>query len=211
MRNTDKRKLPSKFLRLFVSFSLCLILWAIIAPFLAYFLVVEKPVEKVDAIWVLGGSSAYLERTQKAAELYRQGVSNKIFIIDDGVRGGWNDGEKRNLPFFEISKRELVANGVDESAIEIVKPNGDGTNYEATYFSGIEYNKIKSLILVTSPYHTRRALWTFQHFNPNIEFGVFSPKFNQETPSIYFWWLSVHGWERVAGEYLKFVYYWVFL
>jgi uncharacterized SAM-binding protein YcdF (DUF218 family) len=187
-----------------------LFVWIFLAPLLAWFLVVEKPVEKSDAVWILGGSSAYLERTQKSAEIYRQGISDKIFVVDDGVFGGWNDGEKRNLPFFEISKRELVSNGVNESAIEIVKPIRDGTNYEAQLFAEKNSdNHIKSLLLITSPYHTRRALWTFQHFNPEIEISVVSAENTEKTPTIYFWWLSSKGWSDVFGEYLKFIYYWL--
>jgi uncharacterized SAM-binding protein YcdF (DUF218 family) len=212
MSKTLKTERSRTFFRRIVSVSLCLfIVWAIIAPFSAWFLVVEKPVEKAEAMWILGGSAAYLERTQKAAELYRQGISDKIFVIDDGVRGGWNDGEKRNLPFYEISKRELVADGVNENAIEIVKPSGDGTVYEAKLFAEKNAdNHIKSLLLVTSPYHTRRALWTFEHFNPNITVSVISPEISRQTPTIYFWWLSSNGWSVVFGEYLKFIYYWLF-
>ncbi len=203
-----KRKIY--YLRFFGILLVSFVLWVLISPFLAWFLVVEKPVEKADAIWILGGSAAYLERTQKAAEVYRQGISDKIFVVDDGVRGGWNDGEKRNLPFYEISKRELVAAGVNENAIEIVKPIGDGTNYEAKLFAEKNSdNRIKSLLLVTSPYHTRRALWTFQHFNPKIEIGIISPETGQQTPTIYFWWLSGKGWSVVFSEYLKFIYYWL--
>jgi uncharacterized SAM-binding protein YcdF (DUF218 family) len=212
MNTTEKPKRQRKSLRRFVASSLCLIvIWILITPFLAYFLVVEKPVEKVDAIWILGGSSAYLERTQKAAEIYRQLKPKKVFVVDDDIRGGWNDGEKRNLPFFEISKRELVAGGVDESVIEIVKPVGDGTNYEAEMFAEKNTdNHIKSLLLVTSPYHTRRALWTFRHFNPETEIGVIPAENTEKTPTIYFWWLSSKGWSYVFGEYLKFIYYWLY-
>jgi uncharacterized SAM-binding protein YcdF (DUF218 family) len=210
MSKTEKAKRKQKILRISISLSLFFIVWTLIAPFFAYFLLVEKPVEKADVIWILGGSSAYLERTQKAAELYKQGISNKIFVVDDGIFGGWNDGEKRNLPFFEISKRELIANGVIESAIEIVKPIGDGTNYEAQLFAEKNLdNHVKSLILVTSPYHTKRALWTFQHLNPNIEIGVISAENTEKTPTIYFWWLSAKGWSNVFAEYLKFIYYWL--
>ncbi len=178
---------------------------------MAWFLVVEKPVENSDAMWILGGSSAYLERTQKAAEVYRQIKPRKVFVVDDDIRGGWNDGEKRNLPFFEISKRELIANGVDESVIEIVKPIGDGTNYEAEMFASINAdNHIKSLLLITSPYHTRRALWTFKHFNPKTEIGIASPEINNQNPSIYTWQFSAKGWSYVFGEYLKFFYYWLY-
>jgi uncharacterized SAM-binding protein YcdF (DUF218 family) len=203
-----KRKIISRCLKISLA---VFFVWIFLAPLSAWFLIVEKPVEKPDAMWILGGSSAYLERTQKAAEIYRQLKPQKVFVVDDDIRGGWNDAEKRNLPFFEISKRELVANGVDESVIEIVKPIGDGTNYEAELFTEKNAdNQIKSLLLITSPYHTRRALWTFRHFNPKTEIGVIAAENTEKTPTIYTWQFSKKGWSYVFGEYLKFIYYWLY-
>jgi uncharacterized SAM-binding protein YcdF (DUF218 family) len=214
--NVFKAKLKSKKAKVLTLFCFLIFLWVIISPLFAKFLIIEKPLAKADAIWVLGGSSVYVERTQKAAELYRQKIADKIFVIDDNSRGGWNDGEKRNIPFYELSRRELIANGVDENAIEIVKPIGDGTNYEAQLFAQLNQQKqIKSLLLVTSAYHTRRALWTFEHFSTQnaqqIEIGIEPTKFNQQMPTTFYWWLTSKGWEFVAGEYLKFCYYWLFL
>jgi uncharacterized SAM-binding protein YcdF (DUF218 family) len=208
-----KPKPQRKSLRRLIALSICFfVVWAIIAPFFAAFLVVEKPVEKSDAIWVLGGSSVYLERTQKAAELYKKGAASKIFVVNDGIFGGWDKIEQKNLPFYELSKRELIAGGVNESAIEIVEPIGDGTNYEARMFAEKNTDKhLKSLLLVTSPYHTQRALWAFRHFNPEIEISVMPAEKTEKTPTIYFWWLSPKGWSDIFGEYLKFTYYWLFL
>ena len=86
-------------------------LWVFLAPLLADFLIVEKPLEKADAIWILGGSGTYRERTQFAAELYKKNAAEKIFLVNDGEYGGWNRVEKRNLPYYEISQRELISQG----------------------------------------------------------------------------------------------------
>jgi uncharacterized SAM-binding protein YcdF (DUF218 family) len=72
--------------------------WIFAAPFLAESLIVEKPLGKADAILILGGASTYVERTQKAFELYQSGVAAKIFLTDDGERSGWSRAEKRNVP-----------------------------------------------------------------------------------------------------------------
>jgi hypothetical protein len=54
-----------------------LLIWILFAPFLAERLIVEKSLEKADAILILGGSATYLERTQKATEVGMQ-KSRKI-------------------------------------------------------------------------------------------------------------------------------------
>lgn len=198
-----------------ILFFLSLILaWVLVAPLLAHLLIVEKPIEKADAIWVLGGSGTFLERTQFAAELYRNGITTKIFLVNDGVFGGWNSVEKRNLPFYEISERELLAQGVPNEAIEVLPENVTGTNYEADLFAKIAKERnFNSILLVTSAYHSRRTLWTFQKSaeknNLNIEFGIKSPPVGIQTPPKFNWWLSRKGWDLVGGEYLKFIYYWL--
>ena len=112
-------------------FSVLFAVWIFSAPYLATNLIIEKPLERADAIFVLGGSSVYIERTQKAAELFKSGISDKIFLTDDGTRGGWSKTEKRNPPFAELAKNELIKQGVPAEKIEILQPQVTGTIYEA--------------------------------------------------------------------------------
>ena len=202
--------------KLVIAFFLALLVWIALAPFLAKSLIVEKPLENPDAILVLGGSSTYVERTHKAAELFRQRSAPKIFLTDDGERSGWDRRERRNPSFVELARRELINQGVDESAIEILPGIVRGTQDEAVLTEKtLREKNLKRILLVTSPYHTRRALWTFEEVlreNPEaaLEVGIASPALGQQSPLPGYWWLSRRGWRYVAGEYLKFVYYWMF-
>jgi uncharacterized SAM-binding protein YcdF (DUF218 family) len=191
-------------------------IWILVAPFLPKFLIIEKPLEKADAIWVLGGSSAYKERTKFAAELYKKGIAPKIFVVNDGVFGGWNQAEQKNLPFYELSRRELIAQGVPNEAIEVLSENVTGTDWEAKLCAKIVREKqIKSLLLVTSAYHTKRAFWTFERIfsveKQDIILGVVHDELIDEKFPTFFWWLSSKDLQKVFGEYLKFFYYWLFL
>ena len=107
------------------------VVWVVCAPLLATCLIVEKPLEKADAILVLGGSATYIERTQKAAELYKQGIAPRVFLTDDGERAGWSKTEQRNPPYFELARRSLTSQGVPEEAIEILPGEVTGTDWEA--------------------------------------------------------------------------------
>lgn len=202
------------FKSLFV-FLILFLIWIVAAPFLATFLIVEKPLEKSDAIFVFGGSSVYVERTRKAAELFKQGVSNKIFLTDDGERGGWSKAEQRNPKFVELAKNELIKQGVPAENIEILQPVVSATFDEANVLA--EMTKAKnprSVLLVTSGYHTRRAFWicekVLRENNLQIEIGIVSPETGIQTPSPKKWWLSPKGWYFVGGEYLKMIAYWIF-
>lgn len=196
--------------------SLILLLgWILLAPRLATLLIVEKPLAKADAIFVLSGSAAYIERNQKAAALYRQGVAPKILLTNDGIKGGWDKKERRNPYYVERARWELIGQGVPEDAIEILPGTVSGTEAEAELLIKTTREKdLKSVLLVTSAYHTRRTLWTFEKTalknNSSVEIGIESPPTGQQTPPPFYWWATATGWHAVAAEYVKIVYYWLF-
>lgn len=206
-------KKRSRTFKISIAFLFLLAAWILIAPYLAERLIVERNLEKADAISVLGGSSVYLERTDKAAEMFKQAVAPKILLTDDGEKTGWSRLEKRNIPYVELAQRNLVARGVPIENIEIIKPTGSGTIYEAQLIkekAGRE--NWKAVLLVTSAYHTRRTLWTFERVfeNENIVLGIVSPPTGEQTPSPNYWWIVPSGWNFVAGEYVKSFYYWLY-
>jgi uncharacterized SAM-binding protein YcdF (DUF218 family) len=188
--------------------------WIIVAPFFAENLIVEKPLERADAMLVLAGSATYIERTQKAAELFQKGVAPLVLLTDDGTRGGWSRAEQRNPPFVELARKNLIAAGVPAENIEILQPQVAGTIDEAELLGKtVRQRNLKRILLVTSAYHTRRTLWTFKKAaaaGENLIIGIESAPPGVQTPPPAFWWLSPTGWQTVAGEYVKGAYYWVF-
>ena len=194
---------------------LLLLAWILLAWLAAESLIVEKPLSNADAILVLGGSSTYIERTQKAAELYKQGIADKILLSNDGTRGGWSQVEKRNPPFVELAEQNLIGQGVPAENIEIIPEVGSGTIDEAEILAReAQANDYKAILIVTSAYHTNRALWIFEKVfadnNVKTKIGIEPAMTGQQTPPPFVWWLSFDGWQLVAGEYVKFVYYWVY-
>ena len=206
-------KKGSRTFKILIVFIFLLAAWIFLAPFLAERLIIEKPLDRADVILILGGSSVYQERTEKAAELYRQSIAPKIVLTDDGEKTGWSRTEKRNIPYVEMAQRNLVTLGVPAESIEIIKPIGSGTIYEAqTFEEKATRENWQTVLLVTSAYHTRRTLWTFDRVvkNEAIEFGIAAPPAGRQTPPPAFWWLAPDGWSFVAGEYVKSFYYWVY-
>lgn len=203
----------SRSLKIAIVFLALFAAWFFVAPLLAEKLIVEKPLARADAILILGGSATFKERTQKAAELYRAGISERILLTDDGEQAGWSRAEQRNPKFVELAQKSLIEQGVPPTAIELLQPIVAGTIDEARVFAEkAKTENLKSVLLVTSAYHTRRALWTFTRVsaeNNAAEIGIESARAGIQTPPPSRWWLSAAGWNLVAGEYVKSAYYWL--
>ena len=200
-------------LKILIPLATAIVIWMVIAPFLATHLIVEKPLGHADAMIVLSGAAVYKERTRKAAELYKQGVAPRIFITDDGDRAGWSQSERTNLPFVELEQRELIANGVMPDAIAVLPGQVFGTDREAKAFADeISARPVSSVVIVTSAYHSRRALRTFEKIlaSKNIEIGIAHAPTGEQTPNPNYWWLVPRGWQVVAWEYVKSAVYYAY-
>jgi uncharacterized SAM-binding protein YcdF (DUF218 family) len=178
---------------------------------LAHALIVKSELAPADAIVVLSGSSTYRERADWAAKLYREGRAPLIILTDDKLISGWNGREERNPYFYELALKELRDRGVPADRVVVISEPALGTYYESLNVR--EYatsHNLKRLLIVTSAYHSRRALWSMRHAceRSGIEIGIEGPAPGWQTPSAWLWWTRRWGWKVVAGEYVKLVYYW---
>ena len=175
----------------------CVLLAAVVSGYSVWFskvwrslLVIELPISQADAILVLGGESQ--ARPVAAAKLYREGVASKVFIIGTGDH--------------EANRRALLSGGVPEDRITIEKESKSTLENADFAKPRLEAAGVRRVLLVTSSFHARRALATFQQRIPGIEFGV--------TTSRIGWWDTPRGrdqedaWARI--EMWKIPAYWIF-
>jgi uncharacterized SAM-binding protein YcdF (DUF218 family) len=108
-------------------------------------LVKRSEPRKADVIVVLGGEIE--SRAAKAAELYKRGFAPRVLVT------GRTDGM--------LIKERLVSTGVPEDAIS-VEPNADSTFENARLSMPLlrQWNT-KTALLVTSWFHSRRAISVF--------------------------------------------------
>jgi uncharacterized SAM-binding protein YcdF (DUF218 family) len=155
--------------------------------FCADVLRLEDPPSVADAIVVLGGETIY--RPGRALELYQQGAATNIIITGEGD--------------CESVRVVLAGKGVPESAIQM--ECASRTTRENAQFTIplLRAQHTKRVILVTSWFHSRRALHCFRHFAPEIEF--ISRPTTADLPR-HHW---PNKWERrlVLSEYVKIIYY----
>jgi uncharacterized SAM-binding protein YcdF (DUF218 family) len=189
---------------------LVLAAWPVVAWASARALIVRDAPARADAIAVLGGSSTYVERARLAARLYAEGRAPRLLLTDDGQRGGWSVAEQRNPLFVELAAEELRRAGVPPERIEVVSPQAAGTFEEAALLRRYaESRGLRSVAVVTSGYHSRRALWTLRRAfaGSGVEVGVEPVEPGEQAPRAAVWWLYPLGWQLVAGEYVKLIYY----
>jgi uncharacterized SAM-binding protein YcdF (DUF218 family) len=198
--------------RRFLVIALLLILSAPLLAFLAArLLIVRAEVPAPEAIIVLSGSSTYRERASWAAKLYREGRAPLIVLTNDGVLSGWDNHEDRNPLLYELSMRQMQQEGVPAAQIQVAPGQAGGTYDESLLVRDFAVaHRLHRLLIVTSGYHSRRALWSIQRAcaGSGIEVGIDSAPPGWQTPSPWLWWSKRRGWKLVAGEYVKMIYYW---
>lgn len=189
---------------------LVIVAWVIVAALAPRGLVVSAPLASADAIVVLSGSGAYLERTQKAAQLYREGRAPLVLLTDDHTRGGWSSAQQRNPFFVERATEELIKAGVPAEAIRIAPGVAASTYDEAVIIKDYAVaERLRSVFLVTSAYHSRRALRTLRGALYDTGTAVGIEPVPADSSQSAFWWLRSEGWRNVGGEYVKLIYYWL--
>lgn len=153
------------------------------------FLCVDSGPVKADVIVLLGGGLG--ERPERAAELFKEHAAPRIIV------SGLGD--------CEINRRLLLKAGVPDGAIQL--EGRSRTTKENALFTIqlLREEKLGRAIIVTSWYHSRRALKTFGHFAPEIKF--------YSRPS-YFAFARA-GWnrgnmeKRIYLEFVKLPGYWI--
>ncbi len=133
-----------------------------IAGFLLYhaggWLVVEDPLEKSDAIFVLGGTR--MERPLEAFDLYQEGWAPRVMLFRVVSDYGEAELVKRGFQFpleSDVQKDALRRLGMPEEAVMVLDEK-DNTRDEALEVRTASLaNGWKTIIVVTSKQHTRRA------------------------------------------------------
>jgi uncharacterized SAM-binding protein YcdF (DUF218 family) len=169
-------------------------------------LIQEDALEKADAIIVLSGGS--LDRGNEAVRLYSSGISKNI------ICPGANKVRELEILDMDITesvftKMNLLKQGVPATAITVIEV-GTSTKEEAeVVFPICVQRKYKTVLLLTSKFHTRRAGNVFrQKFESSgirvIVHGAASSRYDE-----YRWWKSEDGLISMNNEWLKQLYYWL--
>jgi uncharacterized SAM-binding protein YcdF (DUF218 family) len=151
-------------------------------------MVCETP-RPADAILLLGGGLE--DRARVAADLFQQGFAPFILITGAGD--------------CELNRRRLMKHGVPEAAIEVECRSR--STWENAQFSLplLRERAARRVLLVTTWYHTRRAVAVFRSSGAEIDFSPVATRHhlvNDLRPAF-----TTYAARRVFAEYAKIVWY----
>jgi uncharacterized SAM-binding protein YcdF (DUF218 family) len=161
----------------------------------ARWLVVEDAPRPADAAVVLAGDPDY-ERTKTAARLLLDGEV-RLLIVTGGEPGPGDSASslravalRAGVPAEKIRMEQAShgTHGSMEAIREILAQEG-----------------IRSLAVVTSPYHQRRAVWAARRTLPGVD--IVSRPADPSGWKPAGWWKTRWGRRIVFGEYAKLAYY----
>lgn len=149
--------------------------------------------QKADAIVAISGGNTSL-RTNEAIRLYNLGWAR--YIIFSGAAA--DSSSPSNAA---VMRLQALKAGVPSSAIiteefgRTTRQNAANTNKTAKDYA------ISRVIVVTSPYHQRRAGIEFRTHLQNVAVLDYPVSNDPDWP--WYWWLTPRGWWLAGGEIIK--------
>lgn len=160
----------------------------------------KDELKPVDVIVVLSGESE--ERVVYGAKLFKEGWARKNRII---MTGGPVVGRHTEAGLMKELAEEL---GVPGKYV-LLADKSRSTEEDAKYTGEImKRYGFKSIILVTSPYHSRRAAVIFKKMLQGAR--IISAPADKSWFSFDDWWKRTRDRDVVLSEYSKFIRLWIF-
>lgn len=156
-----------------------------------------------DCIFVFGGKSE--SRVKKAARLFRDNRAPWVLLTGGSAR--W---ENDDTPEAEWMKARIVKLGVPEDALLLEREAANTTENVVASMMVLQrafgLNRVKRLVVVSSPYHMRRARMTLTTYMPRWVRYSLCPD-DRPYGQRYNWWKSQKERERVMKEAASIVKY----
>ncbi len=161
----------------------------------------KDELKPADVIVILAGEQT--ERVEYGVKLFKEGWARKDRIIMAGGPLVWK------YSWASLMKEHSEHLGISGDVI-ILEDKSRSTEEDAKFTKEILIkNGYKSIILVTSPYHSKRSLKIFQKVMGN-EVKIISAPVEDSWFRFDDWWKRRRDRAVVLSEYSKFVWLWIF-
>jgi uncharacterized SAM-binding protein YcdF (DUF218 family) len=162
----------------------------------AAFLDVEDPLEPADAALVMTGDVGF-ERTKAASRLVREGQA-RLLVLTGGEP--WPGDSAASL------RERALREGVPGERIRYEDRSTDTRESLVNVAPILRDEGVRTLVLVTSPYHQRRAFLAARRALPGLRI-VNRPVRTRPWPPVRPWWREATTRRLVFQEYAKLAYY----
>jgi len=167
----------------------------------ATYLYYKDELKPADVIVVVPDNEAGYS-VEYAAKLFKEGWSKKNRLILSGGSAIWK------YTWASLMEEQALSLGVPRNAI-VLEDKSDSTKENALFTKEIlKKHGYTSLILVSSPYHSRRSNEVFKKIMGN-EIRVISAPSGEGIRFVN-WWKKEGDRETVLLEYLKLFWFWIF-
>jgi uncharacterized SAM-binding protein YcdF (DUF218 family) len=153
------------------------------------FLCIEDAASKADVIVVLGGDDG--SRCVHAAKLFHEGLAPRIIVSGEGD--------------CEANRQTLIKCGLPSGVIQLECESGNTKQNAEFSVRLMKAQGIKRAIIVSSWYHSRRAVNAFRKYAPEIQFFSRPSHIGDSNLA----WIRTPLASQVLKEYPKNVYYWI--
>jgi len=151
-------------------------------------------VHAADAIVVLGGE--WPLRMQRAIELYRRGLAPEI----------WLTGENHGVSLTASSVKLAREAGIPAGAIRVLTSANTWEDGQVAATLA-KHEHLRSLLLVTSWYHSRRAICVMERQLGGTSVTLYYDSVPNPGYGADDWWQDPAGWVHVAREMLALAMY----
>jgi uncharacterized SAM-binding protein YcdF (DUF218 family) len=208
-KNTNKFKKAGFFIAILAL--VCVLVYGLRAPILTglanYLVSTDTPLVKADLIFVLNGD--FNTRPFYTSDLYKQGLAPLVVI----ARAESSPAELLGLVDnpTDIAVEVMKKQGVP--AANIIVLEGDlpvtSTFDEAVALRNyVQTHNIRSVILVTSEFHTRRARWILEQELQGVPVSLEVAGAPHSRFDVSNWWQHEDGLIYLNNEYIKLFFYW---
>ena len=186
-----------------------LLFGAFALPRAGAWLVVQDPLDKADAVYVLGGTM--YERPLEAVELYREGWAPRIMLVQQMADLGEAELVRRGIPYpreVDVQVEVLGRLGIPRDAIVIVN-RADSTADEADHLHAVvTRDRLSRVIVVTSKQHTRRARMVMRRRLDGTGTQVIMRHSRYDQSDVDRWWTRRGTLRFTLFEYQRLFGYW---
>lgn len=186
-----------------------LVIFALALPRAGAWLVVQDPLDKADAVYVLGGTM--YERPLEAVDLYREGWAPRIMLVRQMADLGEAELVKRGIPYpreVDVQVEVLGRLGIPREAIVIID-QADSTADEADHLHAVvTRDKLSRVIVVTSKQHTRRARLVMHRRLDGTGVQVIMRYSRYDRSDVDRWWARRGTLRFTLFEYQRLFGYW---